>query len=425
MLFVFGLSKLTPNDPVLAAMKSDEINNSIPDNELMYKYKATALGLDKPVFYFDITPANIPDTLYKVLTKRERNTIIKLLKVPLDWQQLQYFRHQISANKNALSDHTNLKNDYLLLLNMDDTAQIALHLNQMIQNYNETTLFKLKTIQSSLFSTKISFSKKLPRLHWFGFDNQFHRWISNLFYFNFGVSYLDGRDVRLKIWEAIRLTLFMNILVLILAYGLAIPLSLRLSTFQNANIKKNIYAILFFIHSIPLFLIASFAVLIFTNEYYHLKIFPNIGLSNSQIFSVENIPHFILPVICISIPYIVHITILLHTSLEHELLQPYATLALSKGISKRKVVNNHVFKNAIFPLINMLSGVLPFLFVGSFMVELIFNLPGMGQLLYTSILYQDWPVVFAIIFVIAILIVIGNIIADILYTFADPRIKLD
>jgi peptide/nickel transport system permease protein len=423
MVLVFFLSKYAPNDPVLAVTKSNDQAQSDKSDMQLYKKTAVQLGLDKPVFYFDIASKNQPDTLYKILSKRERQTVKKLLAVPLDWRLLQNFRKVITENLKATNTLT--KNDYLLLLDMDDTVQISTHISNMMSTYDDENLKKIKSLQLILFLKKLKSTDLFPSFRWYGYDNEFHFWISNFLKGKFGNSYLDGRSVSAKIWEAFRLTFWMNLFVLLISYGLAIPFSIYLASIHTSRFNKFIQSLMFVIHSIPLFLIATFTVIFFTNNYYHLKFFPNIGLSNTEVFSIENIPNFILPILCIAIPYIVHITIPLYISMVNEIEKNYAVFAISKGISKKDLISNHVFKNAIFPLIQMISGVLPFLFVGSFIVELIFNLPGMGQLIYTSLLYQDWPIVFAAIAIIGILIVLGNIIADILLTFADPRIKLD
>ncbi|MEM1123153.1 MAG: ABC transporter permease, partial [Bacteroidota bacterium] len=92
--------------------------------------------------------------------------------------------------------------------------------------------------------------------------------------------------------------------------------------------------------------------------------------------------------------------------------------------SEKAVIWKHAFRNSLFPLITIFGSVLPAAFAGSVVVEFIFNIPGMGSLLLDSIRATDWPVVYAILMIAAVLTMLGLLIADILYVFADPRVQL-
>ena len=103
----------------------------------------------------------------------------------------------------------------------------------------------------------------------------------------------------------------------------------------------------------------------------------------------------------------------------------YIRTAFAKGLPRKAVVWRHTFRNALFPLITMIALVFPATLGGSVVVEVIFNIPGMGRLLFDSLLGRDWPVVFMILMIVTILTIVGNLVADILYTIADPRIEVD
>ena len=105
------------------------------------------------------------------------------------------------------------------------------------------------------------------------------------------------------------------------------------------------------------------------------------------------------------------------------LRQDFIRTARAKGLSESKVVNKHGFRNALLPIITLISSVFPRALAGSIAIELIYTIPGMGQLLLTSIIMRDWPVVFTIVMFAAIMTMVGNLIADILYAIADPRVS--
>ncbi|MBL4650915.1 MAG: ABC transporter permease, partial [Aureispira sp.] len=103
--------------------------------------------------------------------------------------------------------------------------------------------------------------------------------------------------------------------------------------------------------------------------------------------------------------------------------QDYIRTARAKGLSENKVVSKHAFRNSLFPIITLFSSVFPRALSGSIAIELIYAIPGMGQLVLMSITSRDWPVVFTIVMFAAILTMIGNLIADILYAIVDPRVS--
>ena len=105
------------------------------------------------------------------------------------------------------------------------------------------------------------------------------------------------------------------------------------------------------------------------------------------------------------------------------LRQDYFRTARAKGLNERKVIWKHAFRNALFPIITMFSSVFPRALSGSIAIELIYAIPGMGQLVLSSITARDWPIVFTVVMLVAILTMIGNLIADILYAIVDPRLS--
>ncbi|MEL6392726.1 MAG: ABC transporter permease, partial [Bacteroidota bacterium] len=135
------------------------------------------------------------------------------------------------------------------------------------------------------------------------------------------------------------------------------------------------------------------------------------------------IKHLFLPVLMLAYPSWAYLSRQMRASTLTELGKPYIQTARLKGLGEDQILRKHVLRNALFPIITMLAGLFPTLLAGSVLIEMIFNLPGMGQLLVTSTLEQDWPVVTAILIISGLATILGLLMADILYRWADPRLR--
>jgi microcin C transport system permease protein len=133
--------------------------------------------------------------------------------------------------------------------------------------------------------------------------------------------------------------------------------------------------------------------------------------------------HMFLPVLCYMIGGFATLTILTKNSLMENLSQDYIRTAFAKGLPQRRVVFVHALRNSLIPLATGLGHVFSLILAGSFLIERVFNIDGMGYLGYTSILQRDYPVALGILVVSSLLMLVGNIISDIIYAAVDPRIR--
>ena len=134
--------------------------------------------------------------------------------------------------------------------------------------------------------------------------------------------------------------------------------------------------------------------------------------------------HFFLPVVCVTYGALAYITRQVRNSMLGILQSDYIRTARAKGLSERQVIWKHAFPNALFPLITMFGSILPSAIAGALIVELIFNIPGIGKLTIDSIYTKDWPIVYALLLLTAIMTVVGILLAYLLYAWADPRVQL-
>jgi len=254
---------------------------------------------------------------------------------------------------------------------------------------------------------------------------------------DFGVSYTDSKKVSTKLSDALYWTVIMNLIAIIIAYLISIPLGVQSAIWKvrNRKVIDNINtSVLFVLYSLPNFWIGTLLLVFFTTSEYAewMNLFPSSG---AQDFAIKDDPdagiitklldvihHLTLPVFCITYGGLAYLSRQMRGSMLGVIRKDYIRTARAKGLSERKVIWKHAFRNSLFPIITLFGSVFPRALSGAIAIEMIYAIPGMGYLLLMSISSRDWPVVFAIVMLIAVMTMIGNLIADILYAMVDPRV---
>lgn len=267
-----------------------------------------------------------------------------------------------------------------------------------------------------------------PNLKWNGLKNQYHSWFFGFLKGDFGNSYFDRQPVTNRIWSALQWTFLINILSILLAYLIAIPIGVFSANKVGSRFDKVTGFILYIIYAIPAFWLATLLIMFFASSDW-LYWFPAGGVRSLD----DGFPfwqrfrdvswHLVLPIFCITYVALTFIARQVRASMIDNLNQDYIKTAYAKGLDKNVVLWKHGFRNSLFPLLTMFANILPATIGGSVIIEIIFSIPGMGRLAYEGLFQQDWPLVFTITMLGAILSLIGNLIADISYTLADPRVS--
>jgi microcin C transport system permease protein len=138
---------------------------------------------------------------------------------------------------------------------------------------------------------------------------------------------------------------------------------------------------------------------------------------------IDQVHHMFLPVLCYMIGGFATLTILTKNSLMENMSQDYVRTAFAKGLRQRRVIFVHALRNSLIPIATGLGHVFSLILAGSFLIEKVFNIDGMGYLGYTSILQRDYPVALGILVVSSLLMLVGNILSDVIYAVVDPRIR--
>ena len=255
---------------------------------------------------------------------------------------------------------------------------------------------------------------------------------------DFGISYKDKKSVATKIGDALYWTLIMNFFAILISYLISIPLGVKSAMWKLRGRKliDNINTtILFVLYSLPSFWIGTILLVFFTTAEYGewLDWFPTSGAQDFKLKEDPNasewvkfldiLHHLTLPIFCITYGSLAYLSRQMRGSMLGVVRQDYIRTAWAKGLSEGKVVWKHAFRNSLFPIITLFSSVFPRALSGSIAIEMIYAIPGMGWTVLTSITSRDWPLVFTVVMFAAILTMIGNLIADILYALVDPRVS--
>ncbi len=435
---IFGLSKCTSGDPVEQKlnMTADSNTNNASSDE-MYTETAQKMGLDKPAFYFSITSKAVPDTLYRIARLDERNALEKLCLKYGNWNQISIFYHATKDFLSKISPNTegvNFQNSLKQLLIQDDDDKISFLLNQLKTESLEKNIFQkeannLSNFYQNVKNQQLTNNLFLPNVKWYGFDNQYHRWLSQFLTGNFGVSYSDDRRVADKLLRPLSITMCLSILAIFLAYFLGVPMGIFAAARQGTRGEKWLMGFVFGLYSVPSFWLATLAIIFLTTPEYGLKIFPSAGLadvpSDASFLQIvgANIGRVILPILCMSIHPMAVITRQMQGSVLETLQLDYIRTARAKGLTETEILRNHALRNAAFPLITMLGQLLPSTIAGSFVIEYIFNIEGMGWLTFQAIGLRDLPVIYTVLLLVAGMILIGNLLTDVLYRWANPRVR--
>jgi oligopeptide transport system permease protein len=242
---------------------------------------------------------------------------------------------------------------------------------------------------------------------------QFALFLGNSVRLDFGSSLVRDRPVVDIISQGFPVTAQLGIQALLLSLAISLPLGVISALKQNSAID---YASLFFAtigYTIPGFVLAIFLIFIFA---VNLRMLPIVGWGDLR--------HMILPTVILALGPAAVLTRITRASMLEAIRQDYVRTARSKGLREQAVVVAHVMKNAMIPVATIVGPVTAGLITGSFIIEQIFSVPGVGRLYLTSINQRDYPVIMATTLLYAFLIMVANITVDLVYGVLDPRIKL-
>jgi len=274
------------------------------------------------------------------------------------------------------------------------------------------------------------------------FFRDYSNWWKGILKLDFGFSLKDQRPVFTKILERIPATMTLNIISLFVSFAIAIPISLFAVNSGHGKLRKSIEFFVNLLFSLPNFWIALVLSIFFglqigeiTNNLFGvtLRLFIS-GMRSLEIaldpgnFSIfqrlyDQTLHLILPVICASIFNIALIYSFFTTKLEEIMSQNFIKALKARGIPNRIILLKHAGKNAVFPLLTLLSLLVPAILSSNFIIETIFSWPGIGRLGFDAIMTKDYPVVMGLSLITTIFVISFNFFIELLYTILNPKLR--
>lgn len=251
---------------------------------------------------------------------------------------------------------------------------------------------------------------------------QYLRWLKTTMSGNLGVSIRTGQPVTQLIGDAIPNTLRLSITSFVLSLLIAVPIGVLSATKQYSLMDYGVTTFAFMGISLPSFFAALLAIYFFAVKW---PIFPMNGVTTpGQPYNFwDMIHHLILPAVCLAVRDIAGYSRFTRSSMLEVMRQDYVRTARSKGLAERVVVYKHALRNGMIPVITLLGFSLPGLFGGAIIMESVFTFPGMGNLSIVAVNNREYGILMAVNMFFAILVILGNLVADVLYAVVDPRIR--
>ncbi|MBA3037844.1 MAG: ABC transporter permease subunit [Desulfobacterium sp.] len=268
---------------------------------------------------------------------------------------------------------------------------------------------------------------------YYGFDKpvltSYFLWMGKVLQGDLGVSTRYYDPVWSMIKERIPISLYFGIITMILVYGICIPLGILKAVKHKSSFDNATSVVVFAGYAIPGWVVGVLLLILFSS---HWDIFP-LGGFVSENFEDLNlfgkitdiIWHTVLPLAAYLVGSFTVMTFLMKNTLLDNLSADYIRTAIAKGLSFKKAVFKHALRNSLIPIATSFGNNISIILMGSFLIEKVFNINGMGLLGYEAIIERDYPVVLGILVISSLLLLIGNIFSDICVAIVDPRVKFE
>ena len=259
-----------------------------------------------------------------------------------------------------------------------------------------------------------------------GFDDpvivQYLRYMNHLLHGNFGYSYAENQTVASLFTERLARSIYLSGISLLIAILIALPLGIFQAVKRNSLGDNIATSLAFILYSMPVFFLGLILIQVFALSF---PIFNFEASQSTNVWVVIGDWHsMFLPVLTLVLLTVANFSRYMRSSSIDVLAQDYIKVARAKGLPERLVLSRHMVRNASLPMITLIGLFLPALLAGNLIVETLFNYQGLGLLFYNSLGKEDYPVMLAYTLIGAVFVLVGNFVADIALTVADPRIRL-
>jgi peptide/nickel transport system permease protein len=259
-----------------------------------------------------------------------------------------------------------------------------------------------------------------------GFDDpwivQYFRYVNNLLHGNLGYSYIENQSVAALFNERVARSAYLSGAALVLAVILALPLGVFQAVKRNSIADNAFTGAAFIFYSMPVFLLGLILIQVFSLTF---PIFNFEATQSTSVWVVMGDFHSMtLPILTLTLTSLAAYSRYMRSSSMDVLAQDYIKVSRAKGLPERLVLTRHLLRNASLPMVTLIGLSIPLLLAGNLVTEQLFNYQGLGLLFFNSLQKADYPVLLAYTLAGAVLVVVGNLVADVALTVADPRIRL-
>lgn len=254
------------------------------------------------------------------------------------------------------------------------------------------------------------------------------KWMGNLLQGDLGYSTFYKKDVADVIGEPLRNTIFINIFATILALGITIPLGIWCAVKKFSKFDNAVQVLTIVGYSVPVYIIALVFMYIFSVK---LGVFPISGMNSPNFqgtglaFFLDRMYYLALPLIVMTIAALGSMTRYVRAAMIDALSMDYIRTARAKGLREKVVIYSHAWRNALLSVVTLIIGWFMSVFMGSIIIEQMFQLNGIGQMYYKGLMNQDYDLALAIQMLYCVITLISNLITDLSYGIVDPRVRVN
>ncbi|MEQ1744199.1 MAG: ABC transporter permease [Saprospiraceae bacterium] len=434
-LATFALSRYTVADPIPFGYQ---------ENPSAYLAKARDLGLNLPEFYLSLSSAALPDTLHRILPVEDRQQLEQLAEQTGNWAATSLYWQSVTTGLTqalkqapagpvfvALSALRNVRQpgEVPVLLKIARAGTDTLS-HPVVKTLLRNRIAAVEQAWSEWESTPQRWKLFLPALHWHGLQNRYHRWLSGFLSGDAGTSAVTGNPLLVELRPSLLVTLLINGMALLLAYLIGVPLGVYMARHHGKRADRWARSALIFLYAMPVVWVGSLLILLLSRQDVGLGLINGMNAEPWQLsgkpfgqWAWDNLEKFVLPVLTLTLHAVAILAMQMRNGILEVVRQDFIRTARAKGLSERAVFWRHAFRNGLFPIITVFASFFPALFGGSLVVEYLFDFPGMGIKMEAAFSQNDYAVLFAMVMFAAAVTVFGSLLADVLYAWADPRVR--
>jgi peptide/nickel transport system permease protein len=256
------------------------------------------------------------------------------------------------------------------------------------------------------------------------------QWLGNLARLDLGRSISRKQPVTRLIAQRVGPTLLLSVSSILLAYVLAVPMGLYATVRSGKPDERAMSTVLYMLYALPRYVAALFLLVLFSvrleGTAFELPLFGMTSDNYQDLSTVGKVldilRHMILPVACYTYASLAFYSRFVKSNMEEVIRQDYIRTARAKGVGPFRVITLHAFRNTLIPFVTLVGLTLPALLSGSVILEQIFTWPGMGRLFFEAITERDYPTIMGLTLMFSVLVLLGQLVADVLYAMVDPRV---